>query len=126
MSRSRFAALAAGLALVTEDRKRSGLVSNASVLENLTLPALDRFRRGVLLDDAAREGYSGLNITFPCKQAVMPLLHGEAIAIGMRLAFTFSVELGLCPAGDAARVARTVSASGARSRRRARTRTKTP
>ena len=26
------------------------------------------------------------------------LLHGEAIAIGMRLAFTFSVELGLCPA----------------------------
>jgi len=32
------------------------------------------------------------------------LLHGEAIAIGMRLAFTFSVELGLCPAGDAARV----------------------
>jgi len=32
------------------------------------------------------------------------LLHGEAIAIGMRLAFTFSVELGLCPASDAARV----------------------
>src|SRR6185503_20237396 len=38
-----------------------------------------------LLDDAVREGYSGLNITFPCKQAVMPLLHGvaeEARAIG--------------------------------------------
>jgi 3-dehydroquinate synthetase len=34
------------------------------------------------------------------------LLHGEAIAIGMRLAFTFSVEQGLCPADDAARVAR--------------------
>jgi shikimate dehydrogenase len=38
-----------------------------------------------LLEDAVREGYSGLNITFPCKQAVMPLLHAvsdEARAIG--------------------------------------------
>lgn len=51
---------------------------------------LDVLRLGVdalprLLDDAVREGYSGLNITFPCKQAVMPLLHGlseEARAIG--------------------------------------------
>ncbi len=34
------------------------------------------------------------------------LLHGEAIAIGMRLAFTFSVERGLCPPDDAARVER--------------------
>jgi len=32
------------------------------------------------------------------------LLHGEAIAIGMRLAFTFSAEQGLCPTGDAERV----------------------
>ena len=32
------------------------------------------------------------------------LLHGEAIAIGMRLAFTYSVERGLCAAEDAARV----------------------
>jgi 3-dehydroquinate synthase len=34
------------------------------------------------------------------------LLHGEAIAIGMRLAFSYSVEQGLCPAKDAARVER--------------------
>ena len=32
------------------------------------------------------------------------LLHGEAIAIGMRLAFSFSAEQGLCPASDADRV----------------------
>jgi len=32
------------------------------------------------------------------------LLHGEAIAIGMRLAFTFSFEQGLCPDYAAARV----------------------
>ena len=38
------------------------------------------------------------------------LLHGEAIAIGMRLAFTFSVELGLCPPEDAARVERHLAA----------------
>jgi 3-dehydroquinate synthase len=40
------------------------------------------------------------------------LLHGEAIAIGMRLAFTFSVELGLCPGGEAARVERHFAAVG--------------
>ena len=40
------------------------------------------------------------------------LLHGEAIAIGMRLAFTFSVAAGLCPAGDAARVERHLAAVG--------------
>lgn len=40
------------------------------------------------------------------------LLHGEAIAIGMRLAFTYSVERGLCPASDAARVARHFAAAG--------------
>lgn len=32
------------------------------------------------------------------------LLHGEAVAIGMALAFDYSVERGLCPPEDAARV----------------------
>jgi 3-dehydroquinate synthetase len=40
------------------------------------------------------------------------LLHGEAIAIGMRLAFTFSAELGLCSPGDAVRVERHLAAVG--------------
>ncbi len=40
------------------------------------------------------------------------LLHGEAIAIGMRLAFSFSAELGLCSAADAARVEKHLSAVG--------------
>jgi len=44
------------------------------------------------------------------------LLHGEAIAIGMRLAFTYSVEQGLCSAEDAARVERHVAAVGLPSR----------
>jgi 3-dehydroquinate synthase len=40
------------------------------------------------------------------------LLHGEAIAIGMRLAFTYSVEQGLCPESDASRVERHLAAVG--------------
>ncbi len=40
------------------------------------------------------------------------LLHGEAIAIGMRLALVYSVERGFCPADDAARVARHFAAAG--------------
>jgi shikimate dehydrogenase len=51
---------------------------------------LDELGAGVealpqLLERCAREGYRGLNITFPCKQAVMPLLDSlsdEARAIG--------------------------------------------
>ncbi|MBA4747406.1 MAG: 3-dehydroquinate synthase [Sphingopyxis sp.] len=33
------------------------------------------------------------------------LLHGEAVAAGMALAYAFSTDVGLCPPGDAARVA---------------------
>ena len=40
------------------------------------------------------------------------LLHGEAIAIGMRQAFTYSVEHGLCPPEDAARVEKHFAAVG--------------
>jgi D-xylose transport system ATP-binding protein len=48
-------AIAAGLALVSEDRKRYGLVLEASVGENLTLATLRQFARGLFLDHAARE-----------------------------------------------------------------------
>ena len=40
------------------------------------------------------------------------LLHGEAVAVGLVLAFALSVELGLCPAEDAARVRRHLQAVG--------------
>lgn len=40
------------------------------------------------------------------------LLHGEAVAIGMVLAFRFSVERGLCPAEDARRVEAHLEAAG--------------
>jgi 3-dehydroquinate synthase len=37
------------------------------------------------------------------------LFHGEAVAAGMALAFRYSVRLGLCPEGDAARVSALLS-----------------
>jgi 3-dehydroquinate synthase len=40
------------------------------------------------------------------------LVHGEAVAIGLVLAFELSVGLGLCPAADAAAVRRHVAAVG--------------
>lgn len=40
------------------------------------------------------------------------LLHGEAVAIGMGLAFDLSVRLNLCPAGDAERLRRHLAAMG--------------
>jgi D-xylose transport system ATP-binding protein len=56
-------AIEAGLALAGEDRKRHGLVAGASVLENLTLPTIERFRRGALLDDNARRRASQEQVT---------------------------------------------------------------
>ncbi len=40
------------------------------------------------------------------------LLHGEAVAIGITLAFDLSAQLGLCPAADADRVRRHLAAIG--------------
>ena len=40
------------------------------------------------------------------------LLHGEAVALGMALAFRFSAERGLCSAADAERVAAHLAAAG--------------
>jgi 3-dehydroquinate synthetase len=40
------------------------------------------------------------------------LLHGEAVAIGMAMAFEFSGRIGLCPEADVARVRRALSSAG--------------
>jgi D-xylose transport system ATP-binding protein len=48
-------AIAAGCALVSEDRKRYGLLLEADLRENLTLATLRRYVRGLLLDHRARE-----------------------------------------------------------------------
>jgi D-xylose transport system ATP-binding protein len=48
-------AIAAGIALVSEDRKLFGFVPEASILENLTLVTLKQFVQTLFLDHGARE-----------------------------------------------------------------------
>ncbi len=45
-------------------------------------------------------------------EAETGLLHGEAVAIGMAMAFRLSVERGFCPAGDAERAITHLDAAG--------------
>jgi inositol transport system ATP-binding protein len=46
-------AMACGIAMVTEDRKKFGFVPNLSVKENVTLSCLERYGRGPLIDGRA-------------------------------------------------------------------------
>jgi ribose transport system ATP-binding protein len=52
------AAIAAGLALIPEDRREQGLVLDHSVRDNLLLPLLGRLRRGPVLSDSAGRALS--------------------------------------------------------------------
>jgi D-xylose transport system ATP-binding protein len=74
-------AIAAGLALVGEDRKRYGLFPRASVLDNLTLAALPAFRRrgllglrGLLDDGGRRAAASGQAAALRLKAASLEAL----------------------------------------------------
>jgi D-xylose transport system ATP-binding protein len=71
-------AIAAGLALVGEDRKRYGLFARASVLDNLTLATLAAFRRrgllGLLDDGARRAAASGQAAALRLKAASLEAL----------------------------------------------------
>jgi ribose transport system ATP-binding protein len=49
-------AIAAGIAMIPEDRRAQGLVLDHSVRDNLLLPLLGRFRRGPFVDDRAARG----------------------------------------------------------------------
>ena len=50
-------AMAAGIAMVTEDRKRLGLLGHMNVRENISLCALDSFSQlGVILNNRERQG----------------------------------------------------------------------
>jgi len=51
-------AMAAGLALIPEDRRAQGLVLDHSVRDNLLLPLLDQIKRGPLLDPGAGKSLS--------------------------------------------------------------------
>jgi D-xylose transport system ATP-binding protein len=79
--RSPAEAIAAGLALVSEDRKRYGLVLEASIAENITLATLRKFTRRGLLDhrkreDEARAQFAALRIKAPDLHALVNQLSG--------------------------------------------------
>ena len=86
------AAVAAGIALVPEDRKREGLVLSMSVRENLSLPTLRA--RGAFVDRAyeselSARSIAALGIATPhCEQRVEALSGGnqQKVAIGKWLA----------------------------------------
>ena len=74
-------AIASGLALVSEDRKRYGLVPEASVLDNLTLATLRHFVRHGFLSQASRaaagqEQYHSLGVRGTGLGAVVKELSG--------------------------------------------------
>ncbi len=86
-------ALAAGLALVSEDRKRYGLVLDRDIGFNLSLSSLTRLRRGLLLDEEAevranQKFFSSLRVKAPSLETVVGTLSGgnqQKVVIGKAL-----------------------------------------
>jgi len=86
-------ALAAGLALVSEDRKRYGLFLERDIGFNLSLSSITRLRRGALLNEEteARENqkyFSSLRVKAPSLETVVGTLSGgnqQKIVIGKAL-----------------------------------------
>ena len=87
------AAARAGLALVTEDRKRLGLVLDQGVAFNLTLASLARLRRGPFVDDVAeletaRRSIESLRIKTPSVETRVGALSGgnqQKVVLGKAL-----------------------------------------
>jgi ribose transport system ATP-binding protein len=75
------ATIAAGIALITEDRKGQGLVLGMSVRENTTLAHLDAYQRGPFLDLAAETAAANaeiaeLRIRTPSSEQIVRNLSG--------------------------------------------------
>lgn len=69
-----------------------------------------------LHDTAGRRALLNLGHSFAhaieALTGLAPVVHGEAVAVGMTLAFEFSHALGLCPAADAERVRSHLASAG--------------
>ncbi len=89
-----WAAIAAGMALVPEDRKRQGLVLEMSVRENMSLPSLKRDARGGFLDRGREQGIGSemidrLRVKTPGPEQVVQYLSGgnqQKVVLGKWLA----------------------------------------
>lgn len=75
------ASVRAGLGLVPEDRKQQGLILGMAVYENITLPAIDRLSRALVVDRAAERQVAiqfvrQLNIRTPSIRQLVRYLSG--------------------------------------------------
>ena len=61
-SDSPVAAIAQGIYLIPEDRRRTGLVTSMTIRENITLPALDRYANAALID-AGKENSESIRLS---------------------------------------------------------------
>ncbi|RFC48083.1 MAG: D-xylose transport system ATP-binding protein [Verrucomicrobia bacterium] len=87
------AALAAGLVLASEDRKRYGLILAESIGFNLSLSSISRLRRGALIDEEreahANQGlFSSLRVKAPSLETTVGTLSGgnqQKVVLGKAL-----------------------------------------
>ncbi|MBS0662963.1 MAG: ATP-binding cassette domain-containing protein [Verrucomicrobia bacterium] len=86
-------ALAAGLALVSEDRKRYGLVLERDIGFNLSLSSITRLRRGLLVDEETevrsnQQFFASLRVKAPSLETTVGTLSGgnqQKVVIGKAL-----------------------------------------
>ena len=102
-----------------EGNGRGLLAGHRDLLHHAIVTAVSAKARIVAADVEDRSGQRALlNLGHSFAHAIESeaglgiVLHGEAVAIGMLLAFRFSAELGLCPGGDADRVAAHLAEAG--------------
>ena len=74
-------AIAAGIALCPEDRKEQGLVLPRSIKDNITIPVLDRVRKGMFMDkqqemQLADESIAAFDIKTPTADKIVAELSG--------------------------------------------------
>ena len=74
-------AIANGIYLISEDRRKSGLVLEMTIRENVTLPALSRYAKAGLIDRTAerrvaQDIFGALNIKAPSIEAIVANLSG--------------------------------------------------
>lgn len=75
------AAVARGIALIPEDRKRHGLILSKSIMENATLPMIKKFAKGMVLnrkkqEEATQEQIDALGIKTPGQEQLVKNLSG--------------------------------------------------
>jgi 3-dehydroquinate synthase len=102
------------------ERNGAALLAGDAVLQEEAVMASVKAKARVVIADEREEGQRALlNLGHTFAHALetasgygSALLHGEAVAIGLRMAFAFSTELGICPPADEVRVSAHLKKAG--------------